>query len=64
MADQPTTEEDVSRPGVLPLFSETAMPSAKQKGLVVLAVDASGNLKLAAADGTKWFMFAHDTLVS
>lgn len=48
----------------LPVFNETALPSATGPQTLVAAVDGSGNLKLAISDGTKWFIFTHDTTAS
>ena len=60
----PSQVEGENPRAILPLFPETDMPSARQDGLIVGAVDSNGDVKLAIAGNGKWYLFTHDSTVT
>ena len=55
-----TTEQRANRPPGLPIFPIGSLPSARQEGMIIGALDGS-QLKLAIADGSQWHLFVPDS---
>jgi hypothetical protein len=51
-------------PTALPKFSTSALPSAKQEGLLIAVPDESGGFTLAFSDGQDWRRIQDRNIVS
>ena len=54
MSDGPTTESGVNLQPVLPTFAEANLPSAKQRGLLILVRRSDGSDSLAYSANGIW----------